>query len=186
VRVDIHRRTNIRMTQQLLLDLEIYTQRMSQRGMAVPKRVPADATYPHFFCRRNKPVLSNSARPVRLSCIWICKYPVFVRWRSIPQLMLSQLLRQRRVEWHPSLRSRRFDSARFSVNVGWRMPIRIPSQSTSHHFRPSTSLTRSPIHISDNAHRSKRFGDVLQYLQELIYRENSWLPHSFRTVFYSH
>jgi hypothetical protein len=32
--------------------------------------------------------------------------------------MLSQLLRQRRVKWHPSLRSRRFDSARLSVNIG--------------------------------------------------------------------
>src|SRR5260370_35696813 len=32
--------------------------------------------------------------------------------------MLSQLLRQRRVEWHPSLRSRRFGSARLSVDIG--------------------------------------------------------------------
>src|SRR6266481_7645136 len=117
--------------------------------MAVPKRVPADATYPHLFCGKNKPVLLNSARPVRLSCIWICKYPVvFVCRRSIPRLMLSQLLRQRRVEWHPSLRSRRFDSTRLSVNIGlaYAYSHTFPIDVTA--LQAEYFATRSPMHIA--------------------------------------
>jgi hypothetical protein len=100
--------------------------------------------------------------------------------------MLSQLLRQRRVKWHPSLRSRRFDSARLSVNIGLAyayshtFPIDVTPPQAEYFANP-----KSQAHCN-NAHRSKRFGDVLRYLQELIYRENSWLPHSFRTVLHAH
>src|SRR5580692_1675346 len=155
--------------------------------MAVPKRVPADATYPHLFCGRNKPVLLNSARPVRLSCIWICKYPVFfVRRRSIPQLMLSQLLRQRRVEWHPSLGSRRLHGAGYSVNIrlayaqSHAFPIDITPLQAEYFANP-----KSHAHCHD-AHRSKRLGDVFRHLPEFVCGKSSWLSYSFRTVFYAY
>jgi hypothetical protein len=115
----------------------------------VPEGMPADPAQPHLLRCGDEPVLLDFTGPVRLSCIRICKDPVlFVRRRSTPQLMLSQLLRQRRVKWHPSLRSRRFDSARLSVNIGL-------AYAYSHAFpidvtplQPSISLTRSPKHIA--------------------------------------
>ena len=66
------------------------------------------------------------------------------------------------------------------------MPIRIPSQSTVTPLQAEYFANPKSHAHSNNAHRSKRFGDVLRYFPELIYRENSWLPHSFRTVLHAH
>src|SRR5260370_12999232 len=141
--------------------------------MTVPEGMPADPAQPHLLRCGDEPVLLDFTGPVRLSCIRICKDPVlFVRRRSTPQLMPSQLLRQRRVKWHPSLRSRRFDSARLSVNIGLAyayshaFPIDVTPLQAEYFANP-----KSHAHCN-NAHRSKRFGDVLRYLQELIYRES--------------
>src|SRR5579859_2715081 len=76
LRVDVHRRSNIRMSQQFLLHLEIDSKRMKQRRMAVSERVPADPAYPCLLCSRNKPVLLNPAWPIWFSSFEVCEYPI--------------------------------------------------------------------------------------------------------------
>src|SRR5260370_1760202 len=141
--------------------------------MTVREGMPADPAHPLPLRCGDEPVLLDFTGPVRLSCIRICKDPVLVvRRRRTTQLVLSQLLRQRSVKWHPSLRSRRFDSARLSVNIGLAyayshaFPIDVTPLQAEYFANP-----KSHAHCN-NAHRSKRFGDVLRYLQELIYRES--------------
>jgi transposase InsO family protein len=43
VRIDVHRRSNVCVSQQLLLDLQINSESPEHRGVGVTKRVPADA-----------------------------------------------------------------------------------------------------------------------------------------------
>lgn len=123
----------------------------------MPEGMPADPAQPHLLRCGDEPVLLDFTGPVRLSCIRICKDPVFfVRRRSTPQLMLSQLFRQRRVKWHPSLRSRRFDSAWLSVNIGLAyayshaFPIDVTPLQAEYFANP-----KSHAHCN-NAHRSKQ------------------------------
>ena len=154
--------------------------------MAVPKRVPADATYPHFL------------RQEQASCLEFGQASTAFLYLDlqIPSRLCSPALHTaldavaacspEKGRVASIVRSRRFDSARLSVNVGLAcacshtFPIDVTPLQAEYFANP-----KSHAH-SNNAHRSKRFWDVLQYLQELIYRENSRLPHSFRTVFHKH
>ena len=76
LRIDIHGRANIRMPQEFLLHLQIDAQCVKHGGMAMPKGMPADATYPHFHRCGNKPILLHSARPVWLACLWVSEDPI--------------------------------------------------------------------------------------------------------------
>jgi hypothetical protein len=148
--------------------------------------MPADPTQPYLFRGGDGPVLVDFIGPERFPCIGICKYPAFnVRWRSISSLMLTYLFRQGTVEWHPSLGSRRLYSSGESIHIrlayahSHAFPIDITPFQAEYFANPE-----SHAH-GNNAHRSKWFGDVLQHLPELIYRESSGLPLPFRAVLYA-
>src|ERR1700756_5383794 len=100
--------------------------------------------------------------------------------------MLTQPFRQRTVEGHPSLGSRRLYSAGYSVDIrlayahSHAFPIDITPLQSEYFANP-----KSHAHRHD-AHRSKGFRDVFQHSPKFFYRKCFRLPFSFRTVLYAH
>src|SRR6266705_5835887 len=151
--------------------------------MAVSKCVPADPAQPCFLCRRNKPVLLNSAWPIWFSCFGICEYPILgFHQRSYSRLVLTQLLRKRIVKRHPSMRSLRFHFALVTVDVGLPhcqaqpFPVDVSPSQTEDLTHPQSQTHRH------NAHRSKRLWNVFKQLPKFSNGKCLRFPLPFRTV----
>ena len=93
-----------------------------QRGspqMAVPKCVPADPAEPRFLCgggRASAPDRGRAKTDFLSRGLRIPSPLCFLPKATFP--VLSQYFRQRMVERHPSLRTRRFDIASLPVDIG--------------------------------------------------------------------
>jgi hypothetical protein len=88
LRIDVHRCSDVRMTQKRLLNLNVHFVLPQQRGVRVPKRMPTNAPNARRNSCGHYVILTNLARPERISRGWIHKHP----WRIVVLRSLSMFL----------------------------------------------------------------------------------------------